>query len=375
MNFKKKIREATIQEVLIVIALIIAMIFIAVNHAFFSIVIMNIYTVIKPFIYGLFLAFVFNIPMNFFMRKLPNHLSGKTRKLVAALFTLLCMSVFIIALIAIFLPMIIDNIMMLANNYETYLSQAESILSDLSLKLGLSEDLVESMTSAISQFSSQIVDMLKSTLPALINVVGGIVSSIKNVVFAVLIAVYLVISKETLLNQCERVAKALFNEKHYSRTKEILHLVFQTFSSFITGQGIEAVIIGVLCYIGCQILGFEYAAIVSVIIGITNIIPIFGAILGVGLGAVIIAFVNPIQGLVFLVFGVILQQFESNLIYSHVVGSSVGLPALWVLFAVTIGGGLFGVAGLVFGLPVFSVIYELFKQFIISKEKSKVKND
>lgn len=375
MNFKKKIREATIQEILIVIALIIAMIFIAVNHAFFSIVIMNIYTVIKPFIYGLFLAFVFNIPMNFFMRKLPNHLSGKTRKLVAALFTLLCMSIFIIALIAIFLPMIIDNIMMLANNYETYLSQAESILSDLSLKLGLSEDLVESMTSAISQFSSQIVDMLKSTLPALINVVGGIVSSIKNVVFAVLIAVYLVISKETLLNQCERVAKALLNEKHYSRTKEILHLVFHTFSSFITGQGIEALIIGVLCYIGCQILGFEYAAIVSVIIGITNIIPIFGAILGVGLGAVIIAFVNPIQGLVFLVFGVILQQFESNLIYPHVVGSSVGLPALWVLFAVTIGGGLFGVAGLVFGLPVFSVIYELFKQFIISKEKSKVKHD
>jgi len=130
------------------------------------------------------------------------------------------------------------------------------------------------------------------------------------------------------------------------------------------------VIIGVLCYIGCKILGIEYASIVSVIIGVTNMIPIFGAIIGTAFSALFIAFVNPIQGLVFLVFGICLQQFESNLIYPHVVGSSIGLPALWVLFAVTVGGGLFGVAGMIFGLPTFSVIYEVFRRYIIKKEKA-----
>ena len=153
-----------------------------------------------------------------------------------------------------------------------------------------------------------------------------------------------------------------------------LILPTQPFPAFITGQLVEAVIIGVLCYIGCLVLGFPYAPILGVIIGCTNIIPIFGAIFGVVLCALLVAFVNPLQGVFFVIFGICLQQFESNLIYPRVVGTSVGLSGLWVLFAITVGGGLFGFAGMLLGLPTFSVIYSLLREEMNRRVRLKREN-
>lgn len=133
----------------------------------------------------------------------------------------------------------------------------------------------------------------------------------------------------------------------------------------------ESVIIGVLCYIGCIILDIPYASIAAVVIGFTNIIPYFGPIIGAVISSVLIIFVSPIKAVIFLIFSTLLQQFESNLIYPHVVGSSVGLSALWVLFAVSAGGGLFGIPGMVFGLPTFSVIYELMRRWTNQRLKEK----
>ena len=144
-----------------------------------------------------------------------------------------------------------------------------------------------------------------------------------------------------------------------------------TFQNFLAGQLTESVIIGVLCYIGCMILGIPYASIAAIVIGFTNIIPYFGPIIGAVISSVLIVFVSPVKALIFLVFSTLLQQFESNLIYPHVVGSSVGLSALWVLFAVSVGGGMFGIPGMVFGLPTFSVIYELLRRWTNERLKRK----
>lgn len=369
MNFKKKVKEATFKEVLILVGIIVLMLFILMNYSWLWATLMTFLDVIKPFIYGVCIAFVFNIPMQFFMRKLPPKKDGRKPKLLAALITLLCFIIVITLIIWIIVPRIVDNIMLLVNNFDSYIAEVERFIEILFENMGLSNDLIDGFINSLGELGNQFVGTLQSLIPAMFSILTMIASSITNVVFSILIAMYLIISKETLIRQGDRIGKALLNEKRYHLFKELMHLISDTFASFISGQGIEAVIIGVLCYIGCKILGFEYASIVSVIIGVTNMIPIFGAIIGTAFSALLIAFVNPVQGLIFLVFGVCLQQFESNLIYPHVVGSSIGLPPLWVLFAVTLGGGLFGVAGMLFGLPTFSVIYEIFRRYIIKKEK------
>lgn len=369
MNFKKKVKEATFKEVLILVGIIVLMLFILMNYSWLWATLMTFLEVIKPFIYGVGIAFVFNIPMQFSMRKLPPKKDGRKPKLLAALITLLCFIIVITLIIWIIVPRIVDNIMLLVNNFDSYIAEVERFIEILFENMGLSNDLIDGFINSLGELGNQFVGALQSLIPAMFSILTMIASSITNVVFSILIAMYLIISKETLIRQGDRIGKALLNEKRYHLFKELMHLISDTFASFISGQGIEAVIIGVLCYIGCKILGFEYASIVSVIIGVTNMIPIFGAIIGTAFSALLIAFVNPVQGLIFLVFGVCLQQFESNLIYPHVVGSSIGLPPLWVLFAVTLGGGLFGVAGMLFGLPTFSVIYEIFRRYIIKKEK------
>ncbi len=370
MNFKKKVKDATFKEVLILVGLVILMLFILMNYSWLWETLMTLLGVVKPFIYGVCIAFIFNIPMQFFMRKLPPRKDGKKPKLLAAMITLLCFILVITLIIWIIVPRIVDNIIMLLNNFDNYRAEVEKFIEVLFANIGLEESAIDSLVNSLSDLSNQFIGVLQSLVPAMFNIVTTIASSITNVIFSILIAMYLVISKEVLIRQGDRIGKVLLNEKRYHVFKELMHLISDTFASFISGQGIEAVIIGVLCYIGCKILGIEYASIVSVIIGVTNMIPIFGAIIGTAFSALFIAFVNPIQGLVFLVFGICLQQFESNLIYPHVVGSSIGLPALWVLFAVTVGGGLFGVAGMIFGLPTFSVIYEVFRRYIIKKEKA-----
>lgn len=370
MNFKKKVKDATFKEVLILVGLIILMLFILMNYSWLWETLMTLLGVVKPFIYGVCIAFIFNIPMQFFMRKLPPRKDGKKPKLLAAMITLLCFILVITLIIWIIVPRIVDNIIMLLNNFDNYRAEVEKFIEVLFANIGLEESAIDSLVNSLSDLSNQFIGVLQSLVPAMFNIVTTIASSITNVIFSILIAMYLVISKDVLIRQGDRIGKVLLNEKRYHVFKELMHLISDTFASFISGQGIEAVIIGVLCYIGCKILGIEYASIVSVIIGVTNMIPIFGAIIGTAFSALFIAFVNPIQGLVFLVFGICLQQFESNLIYPHVVGSSIGLPALWVLFAVTVGGGLFGVAGMIFGLPTFSVIYEVFRRYIIKKEKA-----
>ena len=370
MNFKKKVKDATFKEVLILVGLIILMLFILMNYSWLWETLITLLGVVKPFIYGVCIAFIFNIPMQFFMRKLPPRKDGKKPKLLAAMITLLCFILVITLIIWIIVPRIVDNIIMLLNNFDNYRAEVEKFIEVLFANIGLEESAIDSLVNSLSDLSNQFIGVLQSLVPAMFNIVTTIASSITNVIFSILIAMYLVISKDVLIRQGDRIGKVLLNEKRYHVFKELMHLISDTFASFISGQGIEAVIIGVLCYIGCKILGIEYASIVSVIIGVTNMIPIFGAIIGTAFSALFIAFVNPIQGLVFLVFGICLQQFESNLIYPHVVGSSIGLSALWVLFAVTVGGGLFGVAGMIFGLPTFSVIYEVFRRYIIKKEKA-----
>ena len=366
----KKMNRITIKHAMVLITYTIALLWIMSHTStvlkYFKLII----DILKPFLYGIALAFVFNIPLQYFMKILPSKVK-KARKLLASLLSILSILLILTILIWIVLPQIVDNVMQLVNAFPGYIDGVVAFGNDLMTQGYISNDMVASLQQYINELGNMAIDLLKSLFPQMLGAAGSIASSLKDVILAFVVCAYITISKEKLIKQIKLLFQAFLSEKQNKWIVKITKLTSQTFHNFVTGQLLEAVIIAILCYIGCLILKFPYAPIISVLIGVTNMIPIFGAIMGVMISALLVAMVNPIQALFFIIFGIALQQFESNLIYPRVVGNSVGLSGLWVLFAITIGGGLFGFSGMILGLPIFSIIYSLLKEATYKRIKAK----
>ena len=202
-----------------------------------------------------------------------------------------------------------------------------------------------------------------------VAVTKTVVTAIVNTVLGIAIAVYLLAQKEKFKGQFGRAINALFEPTRAKKVKEIASLTNKTFTKFIVGQLVEACILGTLCFIGMLIFKMPNAGVVSVVVAVTALIPVFGSFIGAGVGALLILFISPIKAIWFVIYLIVLQQFESNVIYPRVVGKSVGLPSVWVLIAVTIGGRIFGVPGMLFSVPICTVIYILFKRYVNEKNK------
>ena len=206
---------------------------------------------------------------------------------------------------------------------------------------------------------------------ATIGVTSSLFSLVVNLVLGWVFSLYILAQKETLSRQALKVVHSLFSQKRAQKIVDVARLTNRTFSSFVTGQLTEAVILGSLCFVGMLILRLPYAGVVSVLVGFTALIPIFGAFIGLGIGAFLILLVHPIQALWFILFFLILQQVEGNLIYPRVVGKSVGLPGIWVLVAVTLGGNAFGLVGMLLSVPLCSVLYALARQGVNNRLRRK----
>ena len=212
-------------------------------------------------------------------------------------------------------------------------------------------------TTIIAKLTELVTNSGESIFNQTINTTTAIVSAVFNIFIGFAFCIYLLAGKERLIGQSKRTIKAAFSEKRAKRIFAFFSRVNDSFSHFVTGQVLEAIIIGILCFIGMLILGLPYANVVSVLVGVTALIPILGAYIGTAVGAFLILVESPIKALWFIVFIIVLQQLEGNLIYPHVVGKSVGLPGIWVLAAVTVGGNIYGVMGMLVSVPVCSVIY------------------
>lgn len=235
-----------------------------------------------------------------------------------------------------------------------------------------------SMQQSIKNLQVNWPDVIKNVADYVIAGAGGVVSSVitvtqsvfgvvSQVLIATIFAIYILFHKEKLLKQMEKLLKAYTKEKVQNRVKHVLDIANSTFSSFIVGQCTEAVVIGTLCAVGMWIFRFPYAIMTGTVIGVTALIPVVGAYIGAVIGAFMIFTVSPVQALVFVVFLVVLQQLEGNLIYPKVVGSSIGLPGMWVLAAVTIGGSTFGVLGMLLGVPLAATFYKLLREDVNHK--------
>ena len=352
-----KVKQLTVKNVLLIITYSVLLIFALINYQPILAFIGKILDLISPFFIAVGIAYVFNIPLKFYLNKLPEQM--KYRKALAAVLALVTILLIFFVIIRIIAPQLQESIGMLIDNVPGYIEKSNEFINKLTAEFEFSEEMLTQINNLIGEASKWLMSFATDLLPRLLAIGKGVTNGIMNLCLALIIAVYMTVSKEKLLNQLKNVLYAFLPEPVNSYVNHAATMANSTFSSFISGQLVEAVIIGVLCYIGCLVLKIPYAPILAVVIGCTNIIPIFGPIIGTFVCAVLIVFVSPIKAVIFIVFGICLQQFESNLIYPKVVGTSVGLSGLWVLFAITLGGGLFGLVGMLLGLPTFAVLYRL----------------
>lgn len=334
----------------------------------------NIIGIIFPFILGGCIAFLINIPMRFFERKLSNTKVNRNKKKVkpknktmvriTSLVLSILVFVFIVFLIInLIVPQLINIGKLIIENIPYYVSEINRLLKETNL---LSEINIDT-----ESLKNEVMEIIPQLLSSSISIITGIVGTISNWVIAIIFAMYILLEKEKLREQTKKLMYAYLKEEKVNKILKLGSITQDTFTRFFTVQCLEASILGILCIIGMLILQIPYAFSIGILVGVTALVPIVGAFIGVIIGAILIAAISPIKVITFVIFVLILQQIEGNVIYPRVVGSSIGLPGIWVLVAVTIGGSLMGIVGMLIGVPIACVIYTILKEDVNKRLKEK----
>lgn len=323
-----------------------------------------------PFLIGACIAFILNVPMRAIERHLwPNAkppIAQKLRRPAAMALTLLCFFGVLSILVFLIVPELIRTASSISAQIPLFLTKIEELFNNINQKLpeitGQASSLNLNLEKTIESFFSMLGGSVSMLTTGLFRFVSLLFGGAAKAVFGIIFAFYLLAQKETLSGQFQRVLTAYNQEKLLDWLLHIGRLTNRTFSNFLTGQCLEALILGSLFFVSMTLFRMPYALLISVLIAVTALIPIVGAFIGCIVGALLILVQNPIQAIWFVVWFLVLQQIEGNLIYPHVVGSSVGLPGLWVLFAVTVGGAVGGIIGMFVSVPICSVLYALGKE-------------
>ncbi len=326
--------------------------------------------IIFPFILGGALAFILNIPMTFFENKLSKIKNKKRKSLInknlirfiSLILAIIVITFILYLIINLIVPELIDIIKLLVSNIPYYAEEINKFINSNTENIQEIDSLISGMNFDTDSIKNELMEILSSVLSSSVSLVMGVVGLITNLIIAIIFAIYILTSKEKLKNQVLRIIKAYCKKEKAIKIIEIGRITNKTFKNFLTVQALEATILGSLCIIGMLILKIPYAVPIGVLVGVTALIPVVGAFIGIIIGAILILSAEPIKVITFIIFVLILQQVEGNVIYPRVVGGSVGLPGMWVLVAVTVGGSLFGILGMLLGVPVFSVIYSMIKK-------------
>lgn len=360
----EKNKKTIIELIIFTVVIIFAFINIEALWSFITYII----KIFMPFIIGVMIAFVLNVLLNVVENKLfkkLNEKNGKVWKKIKRPTSLITTFIIIIALIAFILGLLIPQLKNTATifteNFDSYKKESIKILD----KIGIDDKDIKVLNKNIEKIKGEVTSYVGDNKQEIVQTTFGVASSvvgtITSLVLGIVFAIYILLKKEDLARQSRKVLKAYLPEKKEKRIREIANLSNKTFGNFISGQCLEALIIGVLCFIGMFILQIPYASTISVVVGFTALIPVFGAFIGTVIGAFLILMVDPTKAIIFIIFILILQQLEGNLIYPKVVGKSVGLPGIWVMVAVTVGASIAGVLGMLLSVPICSVLYSILK--------------
>ncbi len=334
--------------------------------------------IFSPFLLGLVIAFILNVPMNMIEKKLNKIKKLKSPKIkrgisiISSIIAVLLLLFFVVALI---IPDIGKTVTSFINQIPELITNIDQGLQDISKNYPMIEEWANKIEfnpeTMKLQFENWVKTIGSGILSISLNIVVSLINKLANFFIAFIFAIYVLAEKEKLASQFKLILSSFVKEKYVSKFFEVTYLANRTFSKFISGQCLEACILGILCFLGMSFFQFPYSLSISVLVALTALIPVFGAFIAMGVGALLISMVSFQSAFWFVVFFLILQQFEGNLIYPKVVGNSVGLPAIWTMMAVTIGGSCFGIPGMLISVPLSSIAYALLKDYIKNKNQSK----
>ena len=294
-----------------------------------------------------------------------------TKRAVSLTLSIFIVIGFFIILMLLIIPNLQDTIVIFANNIPDYLSNLKELLLKLNVSNNVINDIMETLSNLGETAKEYVLNNSGKVIEATFGIASNVLNAFVNVFIGIVFAIYFLIDKEKISRQFNNIMKAYLPSKSCNKIIDIAELSNRVFANFVSGQCLEAIIIGVLCFFGMIILRLPYAGAISVLVGFTALIPVFGAFIGTIVGAFLIFMVNPLQAVIFVIFIIVLQQLEGNLIYPHVVGKSVGLPGIWVLVAVTVGASINGVLGMLLSVPLASIIYSILKTDVNLKLKKK----
>ena len=339
--------------------------------------------ILSPILIGLILAFVLNLLLSplerlwdkLFLKENSRPIVKKLRRPICLLLSFLIVLGIIFAVCFVVIPKLGSTVVDMVNTISAYVKTLDVRYDDLRATLEQYAITLPEIDLGKNDLLTKITDLLAKGGSALLNttisVTTSVLSAVVNLLMGVVFSVYILAQKETLGRQLKRLLYAVFPEKRVTPLLAFLSRVSRTFSQFVTGQAIEAVILGTLVFLGMLILRLPFAPVIAVLVGVTALIPILGSWIGAIVGALLILPSSFMQAIWFVVFLIVLQQIEGNLIYPHVVGKSVGLPGIWVFFAVIVGSGLGGIVGMLLGVPVCAVIYDEVRRAMRKRESAK----
>lgn len=368
-------KDKTRKDIIIIISYIALVIFALVNFSKILAFLGKVISIFSPFLLGIILAFVLNVLNNFIEKKIfgkikPSKIWNKIKRPLCITLSLILVFLTIFFVMNLLIPQLKNSASLFTDTLPAYKEDIIGILN----KFDVDESTVNKVGEYLDNFGKVITDYIKGNSKDVITVTTEVATSVVNIIskgiITLVFAIYMIAQKETLSRQINKVMKAYLKPKTINKINTVGTLANKTFSNFVTGQCLEALIFGSLVFVGMLIFRFPYASTIGVLLGFTALIPIFGAFIGTAIGFILIMMVSPVKAILFVVFIIFLQQIEGNLIYPRVVGKSIGLPGMWVLLSVTVGGSIGGILGMLIATPLCSLLYALFTKMVNDRLKS-----
>lgn len=368
-------KDKTRKDIIIIISYIALVIFALVNFSKIIAFLGKVINIFSPFLLGIILAFVLNVLNNFIEKKIfgkikPSKVWNKVKRPLCITLSLILVFLTIFFVMNLLIPQLKNSASLFTDTLPAYKEDIIGILN----KFDVDESTVNKVGEYLDNFGKVITDYIKGNSKDVITVTTEVATSVISIIskgiITLVFAIYMIAQKETLSRQINKVMKAYLKPKTINKINTIGILANKTFSNFVTGQCLEALIFGSLVFVGMLIFRFPYASTIGVLLGFTALIPIFGAFIGTAIGFILIMMVSPVKAILFVVFIIVLQQIEGNLIYPRVVGKSIGLPGMWVLLSVTVGGSIGGILGMLIATPLCSLLYALFTKMVNDRLKS-----
>lgn len=363
-------KDKTRKDIIIIISYIALVIFALVNFSKIFAFLGKVISIFSPFLLGIILAFVLNVLNNFIEKKIfgkikPSKIWNKIKRPLCITLSLILVFLTIFFVMNLLIPQLKNSASLFTDTLPAYKEDIIGILN----KFDVDESTVNKVGEYLDNFGKVITDYIKGNSKDVITVTTEVATSVINIIskgiITLVFAIYMIAQKETLSRQINKVMRAYLKPKTINKINTVGTLANKTFSNFVTGQCLEALIFGSLVFVGMLIFRFPYASTIGVLLGFTALIPIFGAFIGTAIGFILIMMVSPVKAILFVVFIIVLQQIEGNLIYPRVVGKSIGLPGMWVLLSVTVGGSIGGILGMLIATPLCSLLYALFTKMVM----------